>query len=218
MAAPRVHFLDFETVATALPLYETQAPYGALPFQFSLHTVDAGRLRAGKPVMQCISGHQEHLADGRGDPTPGFLAALEDALGGDDAKVVVYSGYEKAILRKTAKGTAHERFARDLADNRFFDLREVFTAGVVHPEMNGSTSIKAVLPAYEPRLSYGGLEVQGGTEAMAAWLKMRTAPAAERKALAQGLLEYCRLDTKAMIYVAAGVLRERARGAAGRGR
>ncbi|MBI4203251.1 MAG: DUF2779 domain-containing protein, partial [Chloroflexi bacterium] len=43
---PPVHFLDFETVNPALPLFPGTRPYQAVPFQWSLHTLEGGgRLR-----------------------------------------------------------------------------------------------------------------------------------------------------------------------------
>lgn len=58
--------------------------------------------------------------------------------------------------------------------------------------MNGSASIKSVLPAFIPELSYKDLEIQEGGSASQAYLNLleRT-----RKAL----LKYCERDTIAMV-------------------
>jgi hypothetical protein len=73
---------------------------------------------------------------------------------------------------------------------------------VYEPGMNGSSSIKAVLPALVPEMSYSGMPVADGTQAMLAWEKLSQAPdpaAADR--LRQALWDYCTLDTLAMVKI-----------------
>ena len=68
--------------------------------------------------------------------------------------------------------------------------------------MGGSTSLKAVLPALVPDLSYAALEIQNGTQAMAEFLELANQddPVA-REALRGALWEYCKLDTLAMVRI-----------------
>src|SRR6516162_8558156 len=61
-SGPPADYLDFETAFPAIPLYAGMRPYDQVPFQWSLHRLDAsGRLL-----------HREFLADGRSDPRPEF--------------------------------------------------------------------------------------------------------------------------------------------------
>ena len=73
-----------------------------------------------------------------------------------------------------------------------------------HPSQQGSWSIKAVLPALCPELSYESLEgVQDGTMAMEAYLEAiasGTTPD-RREQLRQQLLAYCELDTKGLLHL-----------------
>jgi hypothetical protein len=66
--------------------------------------------------------------------------------------------------------------------------------------MKGSYSIKAVLPALVPELSYDNLEINEGGLASIAYESLQTETdlmfIAEIK---QQLLEYCRLDTLGMV-------------------
>ena len=63
-----LHFLDFETFSTAIPLFDGTRPYEQIPFQFSLHIVS----KAGaKPE------HLKFLVDGRERPTGGIHAPVE---------------------------------------------------------------------------------------------------------------------------------------------
>jgi len=68
--------------------------------------------------------------------------------------------------------------------------------------MRGSYSIKAVLPAMVPELSYEGLSVADGMMAMRAYHEMCVLEDPVVLAeLRRGLLEYCELDTLAMVRI-----------------
>jgi hypothetical protein len=68
--------------------------------------------------------------------------------------------------------------------------------------MNGSYSLKAVLPALKPEMTYENLEIQEGTMASTFFLKLaQTQDEEERKRLRQALLNYCELDTLAMVNI-----------------
>jgi hypothetical protein len=69
-------------------------------------------------------------------------------------------------------------------------------------QMRGSYSIKEVLPAMVPDMSYDGLQVADGAAAMQAYLDMRLLkPGVELSCLRQAMLDYCRLDTLAMVKI-----------------
>ena len=68
--------------------------------------------------------------------------------------------------------------------------------------MGGSYSIKYVLPALVPELSYDDMEISDGGIASNAWLSMRDLEdldATER--IRKALLEYCKLDTLGMVKI-----------------
>ncbi|MBK9273041.1 MAG: hypothetical protein IPM49_00685 [Flavobacteriales bacterium] len=78
--------------------------------------------------------------------------------------------------------------------------------------MNGRTSIKVVLPALVPELSYSDLAVQEGDSASRLFLQLVTGRyAGDAQQLRRDLLAYCALDTLAMVKVL-GVLEAQARG------
>ena len=72
-----------------------------------------------------------------------------------------------------------------------------------HPEFWGSYSLKSVLPALVPGLTYEGLEVAHGGDAGLAWDRMIRGglDIAERQRLKSALLKYCGQDTLAMVKV-----------------
>ena len=84
---------------------------------------------------------------------------------------------------------------------RLWDPLPVIRAHVYHLEFCGSYSLKAVLPALVPGMSYDGMEVAEGNEAGLAWEKVVHAEAgsAERRRLTDALLAYCKQDTLAMV-------------------
>ena len=87
---------------------------------------------------------------------------------------------------------------------RVVDLMDVFSEQMlVHPAFKGKTSIKYVLPALVPQLSYKELAIQEGGTASETWNKIVSGEldaegvARERK----NLLEYCGLDSLAMVEI-----------------
>jgi hypothetical protein len=72
-------------------------------------------------------------------------------------------------------------------------------------EMQGSFSIKYVLPALFPddeALSYHNLDlIHDGSEAMNAYAALTELREDERLIVRQSLLEYCKLDTLAMVKI-----------------
>jgi hypothetical protein len=74
---------------------------------------------------------------------------------------------------------------------------------VYHPAFGGSYSLKAVLPALVPDMTYDGMEVANGTEAGVAWERLVRGgwSEAERQQKRKALLDYCGQDTLAMVKV-----------------
>ena len=74
----------------------------------------------------------------------------------------------------------------------------------VTPSMMGSYSIKFVLPALVPEMkeAYTKLSsVQNGTEAMNAFATLSKLDIDEKQKKREALLEYCKLDTLAMVKI-----------------
>jgi len=68
--------------------------------------------------------------------------------------------------------------------------------------MNGSYSLKDVLPVLAPEMSYADLEVSNGGMAANAYVEMiQTEDADEKEQIRQALLKYCKLDTLEMIKI-----------------
>jgi hypothetical protein len=73
--------------------------------------------------------------------------------------------------------------------------------------MNGSYSLKSVLPVLVPEMTYEGMEISGGEMASAAYFSMETiADPAELSRLRKALQEYCKQDTLGLVRLL-GILR-----------
>jgi len=191
---PRYYF-DFETVGFSVPVWPGTRPYQALPFQWSCHVQHAdGRLE-----------HREWLARGDGPPMRECAETLLAALG-EDGPILVYTSYEKGVL-ETLAGLFPDLAPRlQAVADRLFDLYPVTRENYYHPDMLGSWSIKAVLPTVAPDLDYKRVgEVQEGAAASEAFLELMDPDLApeRRTALRQALIDYCTLDTLAMVRLAA---------------
>src|ERR1017187_8662123 len=134
-------------------------PYDQLPFQWSVHVL---RQPSAEPE------HYEFLATDASDPRREFTASLCTALG-ESGNIVVYSAFESQRLSEL--GAYLPEFAERIAQiqSRLWDLLPVVRNNVYHPAFAGSYSLKAVLPALVPEMTYEGMVVADGQDAGLAW-------------------------------------------------
>ena len=186
-------WLDFETIAPAVPRWIGTRPYQQVPFQFSLHLEH----RNGR-----ISHHEFLSCDGS-DPRLSCAQALVEAIPADATIIAYNASFERGVLRDLAGSSRkHRKALLAMADNTV-DLLPVARKHWYHRNQRGSWSIKAVLPTLS-ELDYGALEVKDGGQAQEAWLEAAD-PACDPErhfALEQGLRAYCERDTWAMVLVA----------------
>ncbi len=186
------YFLDFETINPGIPTWKVTRPYQQIVFQFSLHRLGKrGKLE-----------HNEFLDLSGNDPSRACAESLIDACGEVGPVFVYNAAFEKARISELS-----ERFKklskRLLAINdRIVDLLPIARNHYYHPSQQGSWSIKSVLPAVVPELSYQSLAgVQDGGGAQGAFLEAihPDTTADRKKQLGSQLLAYCKMDTYAMV-------------------
>jgi hypothetical protein len=190
-----IYHLDFETFQQAVPQWSGISPYQQIPFQYSLHIEHAnGELE-----------HREFLAPAGADPRYALAQQLIHDIP-DNVTVLSYNmSFEKGVIEKLALSfpDLSEHLKNIIPNIR--DLMVPFQKGYyVTPSMNGSYSIKYVLPALVPEMAqaYKQLDsVQNGGEAMNAYAKLSTMEDSERERIRRALLAYCKLDTLAMVRV-----------------
>ena len=188
-------FMDFETLALAIPVHPGTRPYQQVPFQWSVQVQDSPHARL-KPCA--------FLAEDASDPREPFLRQLLDLLESGDGHIVVYNqAFEETRLTELADRFPETKKRVERLRGRLWDLLPVIRNHVYHPEFYGSFSIKRVLPALIPGMSYDEMEVGDGNQAGLAFQRMidPELPPALRRKLRMALLEYCAQDTKAMYEV-----------------
>lgn len=186
-------FLDFETVSTALPLYPDLAPFARLPFQYSLHQVGG----EGE-----ILSHHEFFADPRKDCRRELAEHLVHH-GDFPGSILCYGDFERQVIEELKESFPDLGQALEGLMDRLLDLCGMLRQTYYHPGFQGSYSIKKVLPALVPELSYEDMEVGNGGDAMAVFAEMAMGRLDRRQELAyrDHLLEYCKLDTLAMVEI-----------------
>lgn len=196
LAWPR-YYLDFETVAPAVPIWPGTRPYATLPVQYSCHV--ESRAADGTEILR----HREFLDLSGTPPMRGLALSLIECLG-ESGPVLTYTGYEQTVIESLI-GLYPDLEARLRGIvGRLFDMQPVVKANYYHPRMLGSWSLKAVIPAINPAMDYERLEgIRDGTAASNAFLEaIAPATAPSRKAeLEAQMRRYCRFDTEAMVEI-----------------
>lgn len=188
-------FMDFETTyMVPIPMYDGTRPYQQIPFQYSVHIIrEPGRELA----------HHEFLADGAANPQEEFIERLLAIVPRDTCILVWNQSFEISRLKELADALPKRSGEIKHLIANIRDLMIPFRdKSVYHWQFNGSYSIKAVLPALVPELSYEALEISDGGTAASEWLRMIHSEDAEEKAvIREKLLKYCHLDTLAMVRI-----------------
>ncbi|MBN1275772.1 DUF2779 domain-containing protein [Candidatus Woesearchaeota archaeon] len=192
-----IYHMDFETYSLAVPPYDGLKPYQRIPFQFSVHVEhENGEIE-----------HKEFLAPSEEtDTRRAFIENLKESIGEQGSVLAYYQSFELGVLRELAEAfPEHQEWVAHIS-SRVIDLYEPFGSFYYYDtKQKGSASIKNVLPAMTD-LSYQGMTISKGDEASAAYYytvhgfwdgtRMSVEEIQTKRA---GLLEYCKLDTWAMV-------------------
>ena len=189
-----LYFLDFETIGPAIPIYNGSRPYQQLVFQYSLHIQETSTSELK---------HRDYLADPTEDPRIGFIEKLIHDCGSRGDILVYNIGFERGKIDDLIK--SFPKYSKELRGivNRLKDLMIPFQQKWYYtPEMRGSYSIKAVLPALVPELSYDDLNIKEGGTASNTFLSMVNGSfKGDFKETKNELLKYCERDTFGMLKI-----------------
>ena len=189
------YYLDFETVQTCIPLYDGIAPYTQIVTQYSLHS------KSG-----LLFNHCEYLAQADRDCRRELAESLIRDCG-SEGSIVVYTHFEKTIINGLAGSFPDLAEELNKLVGRLVDLHGILRRNYYHPGFHGSYSIKKVLPVVVPDMGYEGMAVDNGLDASAlfAYMARGMYDREEVDRVREGLLEYCGVDTMAMVRVVEGI-------------
>jgi predicted RecB family nuclease len=197
-------FMDFETVMQGVPLIPNTKPNDAIPFQWSVHSLndlsDTTGINDGKGFLDFSS------------PTLSrdFLTSLISALGEFGTIFVHHKSTEIKALRYLAAKKECEDLKEPLEKIilRIEDTLDLVRDGMYFPKMGlsgGSTysikTITKVIPTSVDYLEDG--ELGSGNDAQLIWFKCtdskKMPSASELQAFKNSLLKYCAKDTLALV-------------------
>lgn len=192
-----LYFLDYEAFTPAIPLFDGYPPYRFITFQFSVHVIQA----PGTPVE-----HYEFLDTELQDPSVLLAEHLNKVIGPKGSVVVWYRPFEGGRNKELAERLPEHTSFFENINERIYDLRDIFSKNLyMDPGCRGSSSIKNVLPVLCPDIdqSYEKLTINKGDQAMAAWLQVTSGELSEAEVeqTRADMLQYCHLDTLAMLKV-----------------
>ena len=183
-----VHYMDFETVQTAIPVFKNTKTWQQVPFQFSVHVEDGNELK-----------HFEFLNPDSEDPRRKFIEKLRQSIGDEGSVVVFYERFEIGRLHEIADEFPEHREWIDKLIPRIVDLIEPFRSFHYYSsKQKGSCSIKNILPSITDN-NYENLNINNGQLAAAAYFENMIQKS--EKDVQKDLLEYCEMDTKAMVWI-----------------
>ena len=187
-----IYHLDFETYQSAVPPFNGLKPYQQIPFQYSAHYENNGTIE-----------HCEFLADHSNDSREAFAKALINDMNKEGDILVYNIGFERGRLNELIRILPKYQDQLEAIIDRMKDLMIPFKEKWYYvPAMKGSYSIKYVLPALVPSLSYENLEINNGSSASSTYANLHTLSELDQiNQTRKNLLEYCKLDTFAMVKI-----------------
>lgn len=190
-----LYFLDYETMMSLIPYFDGHKPYQQVPFQYSLHVLET-------PENELEQ--REYLHRENSDPARPLTEQLIKDVGDTGSVLVWYEGFEKARNSELGNMLPEFKDALEALNGRVVDLMTPFkNKWYSDPRFNGSASIKQVLPILCPELSYKELGIQEGGSAQRLWMEaiLDEKRADQKEQILNDLLEYCKLDTLAMVEI-----------------
>lgn len=186
-----LYFMDFETWSTPVPEQDGHWSYRQVCFQYSVQVQE-------KPDATITE--RAYLAEGTHSSSLLFLENLLRDLDTKGSILVYNQSFEKTRLKELALEYPQYEQKIEAIQNRIVDLMPIFRKHYRLPEMQGIYSIKYVLPALVPELSYDDLEIGNGGDASSAFYNLRNLKNnGDLKKVRNSLLAYCSLDTLAMV-------------------
>lgn len=189
----RLGFLDFETVARAVPRWSGTKPWMNIGVQYSYHQL----------LPDGTLTHDEYLAPSDCDPRVEIAERLVEVTRAAD-RILMYTAFERTQLNQMKLWAPHLADELEAVVQKMLDLKKLVHYNVYHGDFAGSFSIKDVLPVLVPGASYKDtVTIMDGKEASAKLARLlfyvHELTEQQRADLKRELLAYCKQDTHAMV-------------------
>jgi len=189
-------YLDFETIIPAIPMFDESRPYQQIPFQYSLHSQEN---------KACEIKHNYYLAENNPniDPRKALIEQMIEQTKNAKTILVYHIPFERSRINEMIRDFPEYAQELTVIVEKLVDLIIPFKKHFYRTEtMEGSSSIKKVLPALIPEFSYADLEIGNGMAASNAFLDLYYCDDKEViTKTRENLLKYCHLDTLAMVKI-----------------
>ncbi len=183
-------FLDFEWETYAVPPYPGLRAFDVVPFAYSLHVLQQDQTLSHEAYMGIQDCREAFI-----------LGLLKDIP--EKGSIIAYNGEgaEKLRLLELAKQfPKYQNQLKALAE-RIVDLSIPFMNGLVYDiRMRGMYSLKVLHSIISSNQSYKDLAIHHGMDAVFKWRSLDKQEEVSDDIKTQ-LLEYCTLDTYAMVLV-----------------
>lgn len=217
-----IYHLDFETFPCPLPRFRNEKCYTQSVFQFSLHiektpgvcdkekdhfgylakdNINDYRLEIGKALCEYIDiekggtvlAHNVTFERGR-------LKELSELF--DDVSI------KNKLKMMASKDHSFDTLYLVRNNKELYEslgiTKNIDIINYYHPKLNGSYSIKKILPLFSD-LSYSNLDVKNGNEALVTYSMFDKMTPEEYKFNYEALIKYCQQDTWAMVEILNGL-------------
>lgn len=190
-----LYFFDFETISSAVPYFDGTRPYEQIPFQYSLHYL---------PKENGELGHYEYLAQPAIDPRRELTERLLQDIPDDACVLVWHQQFEIGRLKRMKEWFPQYVDKINNIIENIIDLKIPFSSKLFYNwKMSGSASLKYVYPALiDAGLQYEDMDINNGLLASETfWNLFQEHDEEKLQKTRQALLEYCELDTMAMVKI-----------------
>jgi len=208
-----IYHLDFETFPCPLPRFKGEKPYSQSLFQFSIHIEHA------PGICDKDEDNYSYIATKHIDLRKDLIEHMLEIIQPDGGSIMVYNqSFEQTRLKEMAELYPEYRLRLlDMVDRLFdlmhllkanqklytplgFTVEESKTINFYHTDLNGSFSIKKVLPVFSD-LTYKGMGIANGTDALVAYARFPLMDQQTFESTYRDLKEYCKQDTWAMVEI-----------------
>ena len=188
-----IYYLDYETAANPVPLWDQTSPHQQVTFQYSLHIK-----RAPNTEIE----HFEYLHGNTNCPIYELLLILSKQIETEGTILVWNQSFEKKRNEEMALYSPEHASFLSSVNDRVIDLMDPFKQDLImDPAFMGSNSIKDVLPVMIPEFSYNDLEIKDGGSAASEWQRVTLSESVDKVTVYKDLKNYCKRDTEAMVLI-----------------